>query len=155
MTLSEQSLLTATSQLGVMEQPKGSNKGPEVEMYLKSVGLGGGFAWCMAFVYWCVNEASKKMNRPNPLVKTAGVMDQFRKTQLRILPKTSIGIKPGDIFILEFAHGLGHTGFVKSIDNGIVTTIEGNSNEDGSREGYEVCSHHRPISSFKGFIQLP
>lgn len=154
MTLAERSLQIAISQLGVSEQPKGSNSGPEVNQYLKSVGLGKGYAWCMAFVYWCVNKAAGEMGIQNPLVKTGGVLHQFNHTTLRKLPNRSAGVKPGDIFIMQFGDGTGHTGFVEKVENGIVTTIEGNTNDDGSREGYEVARRQRPISSIKSFIQI-
>jgi CHAP domain len=63
----------------------------------------------------------------------------------------------GDIFIMDFGGGHGHTGFVTKVYEGRIETLEGNSNADGSREGYEVCSkpNGRPISSIKGFIRLP
>lgn len=155
-TLSARALFHATSQLGVCEKPKGSNGGPEVTQYLKSIGLGAGYAWCMAFVYWCVNKAAAEMEVKNPLVKTGGVMLQWETTKLRKIPNRATGgVKPGDIFIMEFAHGTGHTGFVQKIENGLVHTIEGNTNDDGSREGYEVAHRTRTISSIKGFIQLP
>jgi len=154
MTLSDNSLEIALSQEGVCEEPKGSNGGPEVTKYLKSVGLNAGFPWCMAYVYWCVNKAAADMLLPNPLVKTAGVLRQWEETKLRKIPNRSKAIKPGDIFILRFAHGTGHTGFVEKIDSGIVHTIEGNTNDDGSREGYEVARRQRALSSFFGFIQL-
>lgn len=154
MTLAERSLAIAVTQQGVCESPKGSNNGPEVKTYLKSVGVGPGAAWCMAFVYWCVNKAAVEMGIINPLVKTAGVMVQYNNTTLRKLPNRSGGVNPGDIFIMEFAHGTGHTGFVVKVENGIVHTIEGNTNEDGSREGYEVAARQRTIGSIKAFIQL-
>jgi hypothetical protein len=153
-TLAQRALEIALTQNGIEEVPRGSNGGADVNVYLRSVGLGAGFAWCMAFVYWCVNKAAGEMGIKNPLVKTAGVMMQWNSTQLRKLPNRSSGIKAGDIFIMEFAGGNGHTGFVVKVENGIVYTIEGNTNDDGSREGYEVAKRQRPISTFKGFIQL-
>jgi hypothetical protein len=157
--LAVKALEIATTQLGVSEVPKGSNSGPQVEQYLKSVGLKGGYAWCMAFVYWCANKAAAEIAANanaavNPLVKTALVMRQWNETTLRKLPKTARNIQPGDIFIMEFGHGTGHTGFVESVKAGYIVTIEGNTNDDGSREGYEVARRERPISSLKGFIQL-
>jgi peptidoglycan hydrolase-like protein with peptidoglycan-binding domain len=64
-------LKVAVSQVGVMEVPPGSNKGPEVNAYLASTGLDPGYFWCAAFVYWCFNEASKNIGFTNPLYKTA------------------------------------------------------------------------------------
>ena len=51
MTLNQLSLKIAQSQNGVQEVPRNSNAGAAVESYLKSVGLGKGYSWCMAFVY--------------------------------------------------------------------------------------------------------
>ena len=67
----------AVTQLGVMEQPLGSNAGPQVEKYLASVGLGGGFFWCMAFVHWCFREAATQSGQVNPFPKTAGCIDAW------------------------------------------------------------------------------
>jgi hypothetical protein len=153
-TLAQRSLEIALSQDGISESPKGSNKGPEVNKYLESAGISPGYAWCMAFVYWCVNGAAIDLNIENPLVRTGAVMLQWNTTKLRKLPKTSGGINPGDIFIMQFSHGTGHTGFVEKIEGGLIHTIEGNTNDDGSREGYEVARRVRPISSVHGFIQL-
>lgn len=154
--LSAKTLEIAISQVGVEEEPKGSNSGTQVNQYLKSVGLGPGYAWCMAFVYWCVNEACQLLELKNPLVKTAGVLYQMRHTTCRLIPAKSFqAVKPGDIFIMEFKSGLGHTGLVEKIENGIVHTVEGNTNDDGEREGYEVCRRERSITSIKAFIQLP
>jgi hypothetical protein len=59
----------ARNEIGVSEVPVGSNKGPRVEEYLRSVRLGPGFPWCAAFVFWCYSEACIKLCIPNPLVK--------------------------------------------------------------------------------------
>ena len=153
LTLSARALSIAKSQLGFSEEPKGSNKGPHIKKYLNSVGLDEGYSWCMAFVYWCTNEAAKEQGVPNPLVKTAGVLAQWNK-----IPKSMKFTTPqaGDIFIMDFGGGKGHTGFVTSVKDGVIQTIEGNSNDDGSREGYEVCRkpNGRKIGSIKGYIRI-
>ena len=49
----------AETQLGVEEQPKLSNRGPEVDEYLRSVGLnpvGQHYSWCAAFIYYCFKQ---------------------------------------------------------------------------------------------------
>lgn len=153
-SLSSEALFVATTQIDIREEP--NNKGPEVKRYLKSVGLAEGSAWCMAFVYWCVDIAAKRLNLTNPLVKTAGVLYQWNHNQTcRLIPNRSSGIQPGDIFIMDFGGGTGHTGFVEKVEGSIVHTIEGNTNDEGSREGYEVARRQRTITAMKGFIQLP
>lgn len=151
MSLEKTTLEVAKTQLGVEEVPKGSNAGKDVEKYLKSVGLGKGYAWCMAFVFWCVSEASKKESVPNPLLKTAGVLKQWNsRPKLRVTTPL-----PGDIFIMDHGKGNGHTGFVEAVlPNGRIKTIEGNTNDEGSREGYEVCRRTRTVSSCKGFLRI-
>lgn len=148
--LADTTIKKAITQLGVQEIPKGSNAGPEVEIYLKSVGLGKGYAWCMAFVFWVVNEAAIKTAFKNPLKKTAGVLDQYNSRTLLVqkVPQA------GDIFIMDFGKGLGHTGFVEKVVGTKIHTIEGNTNDQGSREGYAVCRRKREIKTIKGFLRL-
>ncbi len=137
----------AITQIGKEEIPRGSNAGEDVEKYLHSVGLGKGYSWCMAFVYWCVSQ-----EKPNSgLVKTAGVLDQWYKIDNKYKHSTPA---PGDIFIQYHGHGQGHTGFVESVDGNNIHTIEGNTNDEGSREGYEVCRRTRATGSCIGFIRI-
>jgi len=139
----------AVSQIGVQEEPKGSNRGPQVEAYLKCVGLGGGYAWCQAFVRWCYEQAAKELGIPNPVPNTAGVLQCWNKADvgMKLIPAQFIShaqlIVPGSQLIMDFGHGEGHTGIVEKVLNGVIHTIEGNTNDDGSREGYEVCRRER------------
>lgn len=139
----------ALLELGKQEIPKNSNWGEHVQKYLKSVGITFPASWCMAFVYWCVTQ-SKPVN---PLVKTGGVLAQWNKIDPKYRFTTP---QAGDIFIMDFGSGHGHTGFVESVIGDRIMTIEGNSNDEGSREGYEVCRkpNGRKISSCKGFIRI-
>lgn len=152
-SIAQESLFVASTQMGIREE--GNNGGPEVSRYLRAVGLGPGYAWCMAFIYWCTDIACKRLGEANPLIKTGGVIDQWNRTSLRKIQKIDKSVKLGDIFIIDFGGGKGHTGFVLEINGGWVKTIEGNTNDSGSREGYEVASRSRALSEFKGFIQLP
>lgn len=101
----------------------------------------------MAFVYWCVENSSVQ----NRLVKTGGVLKQWNEVDPTL---KSSSPRVGDIFIMDFGRGLGHTGFVENIEGDTIHTIEGNTNDTGSREGYEVCRRYRKISACKGFIHL-
>jgi len=162
-TLATVALQTAQGQLGQSEKPMGSNTGPMVNEYLHAVGLNPGYAWCQAFVYWCYQVASKKLNIVNPVVRTGGVHDCWnRSTTGATLTKLPIAdvlqhpgiVRPGDQFILSFSGNAGHTGIVEKVDRGVIYTIEGNSNTNGSREGYEVVRHQRNLNdkSLVGFI---
>ena len=141
-------LQIAILEIGNQEIPLNSNWGVHVQKYLRSVGIDFPASWCMAFVYWCVTEA-----RPvNPLIRTAGVLNQWNKIDPRFKFKEP---QQGDIFIMDFGKGLGHTGFVESIEGLYINTIEGNATTiSGSREGIEVCRKTRKISTCKGFIRI-
>lgn len=140
------------SQLGQEEEPKGSNSGPMVNMYLQRVGLKPGHAWCQALVYWSIDEACKLLNMPNPAVKTAGVLDCWNRTSAsKKLVKTELIrrpelIMPGAQFILKLGAITGHTGIIERVEGLALHTIEGNSNDGGSREGYKVVRHVRHIT---------
>lgn len=138
----------AKSQIGVREAT-GHNDGPAVEKYLASVGLGKGYAWCQSFAYWVCKEAYGKEN--NPLVKTGGVLRNWSETKLK-KSKTPI---VGSIFVMDLGKGLGHTGFVTGIEGDSILTIEGNTNDGGSREGIGVFARKRKINTIKGYILLP
>ena len=161
-------LEVAVSQLGVCEEPKGSNTGKEVDEYLKSVGLGPGYAWCMAFVYWCFLQAVGKLGikTGTPVPRTAGVMSCYnaavkRPGSCKVMPVADwmkpTDVQPGDQFVMRFAKGNGHTGIIERAEyiGGVVWihTIEGNTNDDGSREGYEVARRKRKLSSVVAVIR--
>ena len=55
----------AHTQLGMHEWPPSSNMG-EIVKYLNSVGLGGGYPWCAAFVTWVLKHEGFNRFPPNP-----------------------------------------------------------------------------------------
>jgi len=155
-----QVLAVAASQVGVMESPAGSNNGPDVNKYQDAAGAPHGEAWCMAFVFWCFLQASKNLGSANPAVKTGGVLDMWNRASCkRVLAadaksSTSL-VLPGQIFIISTGGGHGHTGLIERIDGGLLTTIEGNTNNSGSREGIGVFRRKaRTINSInEGYLE--
>jgi len=149
----------ARGEVGVKEVPPGSNRGPRVEEYLKSVHLGAGYAWCAAFVYWCFEQAAVSLNRVNPLPRTASCLDHWNKTNgIKISSQKAIEdpslIEPGDIFIIKYRGIRGHTGIVVGISDDCINTIEGNTNIFHSSEGDGVLEQQRKIESINvGFIK--
>lgn len=140
---SSPSITTAyLSQLGVREAT-GHNDGKQVEKYLRAVGLGKGYPWCAAFVRWCydtagiktkINGAAASAHNPNNLV--------YYKSKQHQEPQ------PGDVFTLWYTqlNRIGHTGFYhKTVNSTIYESIEGNTNEAGSREGDGVYKKYRSL----------
>ncbi|MEJ6006997.1 CHAP domain-containing protein [Paucibacter sp. AS339] len=145
----------------VREQPTNSNRGPDVEMYLASVGLGGGFSWCCAFTYWCFQQAATQMRRSNPMVKTAGCIKHWQDAPGKGAKLISAAaaqadpglLRPGMLFIMDHGKGLGHTGLIESVAGGLLTTIEGNTDASRTREGGGVYRLVRKVSEInKGYI---
>lgn len=137
----------AISQLGVQEIPKGSNWGKDVKKYLAAVGINFPASWCMAFVYWCFIQAGRTR-----LFKSGGVLNTWNRTDKAYRVTDP---QPGDIFIMDYGRGLGHTGIIERIEGDILHTIEGNTNDTGSREGYEVCRRTRRKKQIKGYLRIP
>lgn len=141
------------SQLFVREKTN-NNDGVEVEQYLKSVGLGKGYAWCMAFLYWGFQKASTELNILNPVPKTAGVLDCWAKAKKYRVTTP----QEGDQFVMDFGKGAGHTGIVTEVKNGRIYTVEGNTSADPTyagedREGNGVFERSRPLSSILGYLR--
>jgi Putative peptidoglycan binding domain/CHAP domain len=156
----------ARQELGVREVPPGTNRGPRVDAYLRGVGVNpaaGSFPWCAAFVYFCFGEAAAAIGRSNPLARTAGVLAHWNQAERNGARRVKAAdaaltpglVKPGHIFILDFGRGVGHTGLITGMRGGKLLTIEGNTNDGGSREGIGVFERAgRTIGSInKGFIE--
>lgn len=149
--LANKALEIAITQIGQDEKPHGSNWGEPVKTYLANVGIDFPASWCMAFVYTCFKEAAAVLNAPNTAIKTGGVLNAWS----RAVPAQKSN-KPaiGSVFIMDFGGGLGHTGIVKSFDETFIYTIDGNSNDTGSREGVAVTPKRRARKSIKGYLNF-
>ena len=164
--MNEKVLNIAISQIGVQEDAAHTNHGEAIK-YQQAAGLGsaGGYAWCQSFVYWCFLQA---YGSANPVPKTGGVLvcwnDAIKSETLDTLDISDAKpelVLAGYQFVLKEGSTTGHTGIVERCDaDGTLHTIEGNSNNDGSRDGYEVCrqnKRHLTDKNLLGFIcyQMP
>ncbi len=127
--------------------------------------MGPGNAWCAAFVYWCADRAAVETGLPNPLPKTGGALEMWRRARRAGLPCVSAAeararpalVTSGMVFVMDHGAGRGHAGFVEGLSNGRLRTVEGNSGGGGSREGTGVFAlTRRTLGSVNaGFIGLP
>ena len=139
LTLRDKVVEQYNSQLGVREN--GNNAGAAVERYLRSIGLGPGYAWCAAFIHWNLVQCDLK-----PV--TSGWAPAWFP-QDRVIYKR--GLKPlrspmaGDVMGLWFPDKgrIAHVGFIDQWSDKTVITVEGNTNEAGSREGDGVYRKRR------------
>jgi len=151
----------ARSQLGTEEDPQHQNKGSAILKYQASTTLAGqGWPWCAAFVDWCVQQfAAAGDDKIAHVPRTAsafGLITWGNDNHFQVFnpPVNAKDVKPqpGDIVVYEFSH----TGIVsrpgdKTHD---FFAIEGNTNDGGGRDGYEVAERGRNYSSVRKFIRL-
>lgn len=166
-SLAADALARAAGEVGVSEAPPGSNRGARVEEFQRAAGCPPGSAWCAAFVYWCVAGAAAASGRANPLPRTGGVLEMWRRGRAAGLPSLTAAeavarpgaVLPGMLFVQDHGGGKGHIGFVEGFDaaSGRLVTVEGNANDGGSREGTGVFRLRRRTvgSANAGFLGLP
>ena len=134
------------SQIGVREK-SGKNDGPAVKMYLSTVGLSEGYPWCAAFVKWnLLNAGYTQAKAINGMALSCHRKDR--------LISNKDNLEPGDVFTLYYAKlgRIGHTGFFdKRISSSIYRSVEGNTNEAGSREGDGVYAKYRSFRATYSF----
>ena len=145
--------LTYTSQIGVRELT-GNNDGKAVETYLRYCGLPKGEPWCASFVCWVYG----KNNVTNP--RSGFCPDLFQQKNTVWTRNSNHNITPtrADIFGIYFPNKkrIAHTGFIDKWTSTQVHTVEGNTNQAGSREGdgvYRKIRLTRQIYAVARFIK--
>jgi hypothetical protein len=155
-------LVVAYAQQHLQQRPReigGQNRGPWVRMYMDG-NEGTQWAWCAGFTCFCLQQACQSLGVSLPLVPSfscdslaASARDNsifVREPQ----PSDRTNITPGSLFLVRRTKtDWIHTGIVVRAASEVFSTLEGNTNDDGSREGYEVCARTRGYGS-KDFIRL-
>jgi len=168
------SLLVAAANAFVgLGEDGGDNRGQMVELFLREVDQKPGAPWCAAFVYhvgfWSHYEAAARKSSW-PLLRTASCEELGEYARKRGISLRDPHV--GDVF-LKYSpdHGrFTHTGIVATVcavhriggdrDPHFLsecTTIEGNTNDDGSANGYTTLRKERRFNSFVGdrFVRWP
>jgi len=138
----------ASKHIGVKETT-GKNDGKEVQQYLKSVGLGKGYAWCAAFVRYVFDNCDNK-------IKTRSAMARAYINKSSIPAKDVLNgyVKIDCSYLAIWRNGntaSGHIEFVKSWKKRTGVCVEGNTNIVGSREGDGVYEKARAINPYSYF----
>jgi hypothetical protein len=135
----------------------GPNRGPWVRLYTGG-NEGENWAWCAAFVTFILKQASDLMGIPMPIAGSVGcdqLASQAKAKNLFLAEQDGHQtLRPGSIFLVrKTPTDWTHTGLVVEIHPEFFRTIEGNTNDDGVREGYEVCTLTRSYQN-KDFVVL-
>ena len=127
----------AVSKLGVKETAP--NSGPEIDDWLRRVGLPPGNQWCAAFVYSAFAEASRQLAVVNPCPRTASSQ---RMWTLSDAVCHVITPRRGDLYVVSHGGGKGHVGLVEDVFGPeSLALVSGNTNAQGSRVGDCVGRH--------------
>ncbi|MDY8138078.1 peptidoglycan-binding protein [Aquimarina sp. 2201CG5-10] len=135
-----------------------SNSGPWVRSYMDG-NDGSPWFWCMGFVQAIIDQAASALGKNfktlMPLTYSCdtvgttglnkGLLTRFRKAR-----KDPSLIKKGDIFLNQKStFDWTHTGIITDIEGGVIETIEGNTNFQGSRNGIAVMKRTRSFMKSK------
>ena len=157
--------LVAIAAAEVGERETRKNFSPRIKQYQQSTDLAPGpWPWCAAFVCWSIQEwlemggsdylALKRTTPEAWRPKTALAFGFLAWAKKRpgtclILPDTERP-QAGDIVVFDFSH----VGLVADANRVTMTTVEGNTNGAGSREGDGVYFKDRRRSLAQAFIRL-
>lgn len=114
----------ALSLVGTVEQPPGSNRGPQIDQWNKAASIPVGSPWCAAFATGMYAYSPK-----NPFQKGIGSaykVSEWGKKQKCVVESKGVSMG-GDIFVILKGDGHGHVGLVACDLGDRVATIEGNA----------------------------
>ena len=113
--LLENTLAVAAKEVDVYHSREnfGNNKGTRVNLYLQRVGLSPGYAWCAAFVAFCLNEGGIKLKylpTKSNLPSACSWLEWGRRNKIVSADPTQV--QRGDLFAFcNEGKWQGHIGF--------------------------------------------
>lgn len=127
--------------------------------WLAPGGVTDGYAWCCSFVSMCVQKLIRQDSlfahvKPPKTASVTGFRTRWAPDQDCLLFRPNhphYHPHKGDVVVFQFSH----IGIVDTVEATGVTTIEGNTNAAGSREGTTVLSKSRKFEDIRCFIRLP
>ncbi len=125
----------------------GENMGPWVRLYMDG-NQGKAWLWCSGFATFVQRQAAQTLGTKVPIARTfscdeAAAGAKKKGCFIAGCPDFK-QITPGSLFLVQkTASDWQHVGIVVSAGRDAFHTIEGNTNDDGSREGFEVCARVR------------
>jgi hypothetical protein len=150
-------VVIAGRELGVKEEPAGSNSGPRVREYQNSTNPGvTGFPWCASFVTWCLRQAGWKVTFAQMAYVPAWVAAAHSgKYPFYVIPASEVD--EGDIACYDWNHDrvADHIGFVLTkVVSGAFKAREGNTSVSSNSNGGEVMDRDRTLADVQCFIRL-
>ena len=147
----EAALVIARGEIGVKEDPPGSNTGPRVRVYLDGHPPE---PWCADFVTWCLRRAGF----PAPTWNRSYCPSWVEAVRAGLAGMIEVSDpQPGDLVLFDWDGGVAdHVGFVERIDGpDEFWSIEGNTSYGDNSNGGQVMRRARFRSDVELFARMP
>jgi hypothetical protein len=121
-------------EVGVKEQPPGSNDSPRIAQFRQATAGSGVGPWCAYFTSWAAREAGVPLGDNGQGFGRVDDVYAWAQKAGKAIPNTGGDVKPqsGDLIVWDE-----HIGVVESVGaDGTINTIEGNSSDQVARRSY-------------------
>jgi hypothetical protein len=129
----------ATAELGVAEQPPGSNDAPRIAEYRTATAGAGVGPWCAYFTSWVAAQAGVPIGPNGSGMGYVPTLKQWAEETGRYIPAGSAPPQVGDLVVFDRGGDgvLDHIGVVTGVTpDGGIQTVEGNSSDAVSARSY-------------------
>jgi hypothetical protein len=129
-----QAVLNAVrNEVGVAEQPPGSNDAPRIAQYRQATAGSGVGPWCAYFTSWAAREAGVPLGETGQGFGRVDDVYAWAERAGKAIPNVpGVPPQPGDLIVWDE-----HIGVVESVAaDGTINTIEGNSSDQVARRTY-------------------
>jgi CHAP domain len=122
----------ALPEVGVSEQPPGSNDSPRIAQFRQATAGSGVGPWCAYFASWAARQAGVPLGDHGQGFGRVDDVYAWAQRTGRAIPNGHGTPQPGDLIVWDE-----HIGIVQSVDpDGSIHTIEGNSSDKVSQRTY-------------------
>lgn len=129
----------ATAELGVSEQPPGSNDAPRIAQYRTATAGSGVGPWCAYFTSWVAQQAGVPVGPDGQGLGYVPTVKQWAESQGRYIPAGGGAPQVGDLVVFDRGGDgvLDHIGVVTGVrPDGGIDTVEGNSSDKVNARSY-------------------
>jgi hypothetical protein len=137
-------LAAVQREVGVAEQPPGSNDSPRIAQYRQATAGSGVGPWCAYFTSWAAREAGMPLGETGQGFGSVDALYAWAQRAGRAVPNgPGVAPRPGDLVVWDE-----HIGVVEAVlPDGSVLTIEGNSSD-------QVARRTRAAGSALGYVRM-
>lgn len=161
LSLGETLSLVAKSHLAQHPREVGmENGGPWVRLYMKGR-HGARYRWCAGFVTFCLEQATQLLGMEMPIAGSVScdqLVAQAKRSDCFVPHDhdSSQSLELGGLFLNRSRSNprdWTHVGIIVEVTSGrVFRTVEGNTNDEGSSNGHEVCGRWRAYSPYRDYI---